>query len=101
VATWERSLLGEVSLSSAALEILRLKVHVRHLQEMCLTGNTFKFIFPISELFFKFSEISLIYFKQELQGSFCHPSKATYYSCHIGISFLLSVIFGKNVLLEK
>jgi len=75
VATCERSLLGEVSLSSAALDILRMRIHMHHLQGMCLTGKTFKYIFPIPELFFKFSEISLIYFKQELQESFCHPSK--------------------------
>jgi len=90
-----------VSLSSAALETLRLGIHMHRLQEMCLTGKTWKFTFPIPELFFKFSEISLIYFKQELQGSFCHSSKTTCYSCHRGISFLLSVLFGNNVLLEK
>jgi hypothetical protein len=77
VATCERSLLGEVSLSSTALEILRLSIHMHHLQEMCLKGKTFKFIFPNPELFFKFSEIRLIYFKQGLQGSFCHLSKTT------------------------
>jgi hypothetical protein len=77
VATCERSLLGEVSLSSAALEVLRMIIHMHHLQEMCLTGKTSKFIFAIPELFFKFSEFNLIYFKQELQGSSCHSYKTT------------------------
>jgi hypothetical protein len=77
VATYEGNLLGEASLSSAALEILRMRIHMHHLQEMCLKGKAFKFIFPIPELFFKFSEISLVYFKRELQGSFCRPSKTT------------------------
>jgi hypothetical protein len=71
------SLLGEVSLSSAALETLRMRINMHHLQEMRLTGKNLKLIFPIPELYFRFSEMSLIYFKQEFQVSFCYHFKTT------------------------
>jgi hypothetical protein len=102
VATCERSLLGEVSLSSAASEILRMRIHMHHLQEMFLTGKTFKLIFPIPGIIFRFFRNEPNLFQARFaRDFFYHPSKTTWYSCHRCISFLLSVLFGNNVLFEK